>query len=437
MPGSVDRRLRLLAAAGLFSAAAYLLHAHGRSEQDGDFCGACKPGESVVDAARGGCRQHCSPAGFCGTSEAYRHIDCRGLFQSPELMSIKAAGWRQPTRVPAKIVTAAQVSAAASACSPAEVHVLVAKQLPASILEDGLSLFGSCAGLAAVVSRVSAPTEVSVVDGMLSIELRAFGSDATLKETGSEMEEDRYSLTGHHSELAAAAKSVAHPGITVDVGANIGDFSVSAWLANSATQVLSFEPGAETFFAVLWNMAANSVPRLTMDDLGKPGKFGVIATHGALTEDGKDVTFYHNPLRSQISAVARDGFALPDGWTKRVTPTFNLGQTLDQHNVAVVHKLKIDCEGCEFDILGGLFAWVSDSEKVRHIEGEIHWHLACPNQFADQVKHVSRAAAESARDALAARGCRDLDGRDIATQHRLGFEWGGDPLTDVAITIRC
>ena len=169
-----------------------------------------------------------------------------------------------------------------------------------------------------------------------------------------------------------------------------------------------------------------------------PGKFGVVATHGALTEDGEDVTFYHNPKRSQISAVAREAFVMPKGWTRRVTPSYNLGRTLDQHGVTVVHKLKMDCEGCEFGVLGGLRPWVSSRDKVRSIEGEMHWHLACPDQHGDPVQHVSRAAADGAERTLADRGgCVDPGVGDVHAQRRLGEAWDGTPGTDVSMPLRC
>jgi len=345
--------------------------------------------------------------------------------------------WSQAPR-PRDVALVSPEQAHAAGCTALEQRLLATRKLPASIFQDGLSLFDGCKGLARVIASVSQPREVPVVWGLLSLELRAVGSDSTLTEIGGEMAGDRYALIPLERDLAATRKSLSHPAVVVDAGANIGDFSISAWLLHPATQVLSFEPGAETFFVVLWNMAANAVPRLTMGDLGKPGKFGVVATFGALTEDGKNITFHHNPKRSQISAVAQEGSVLPAGWTKRVTPSYNLGRTLDQHGVAVVHTFKLDCEGCEFGILGGLYPWVSSTDRVRRIEGEIHWHLVCPEQYGDPVQHVSRAAADGAERALADRGgCVDARAGDIHAQRRLGENWSGEPGTDVSVAIRC
>lgn len=317
------------------------------------------------------------------------------------MANLRQAGWLQQPKVQPDVVEISDLSL--NECDRADKVLLVAHGLPRDLVEPGLQLFKNCQRLAEVVNRVSAPQTLSLVSGMLSLELRAVGEDDTLHGIREEMTEDRYGLLSHVGKLPS--KDAAHPGLIVDAGVNIGDFSISAWLLHPTTQVLAFEPSAETFFIVLWNMRANSVPLLQLSDLGKPGKFGVLALHGALTEDGKDITFYHNPKRSQISAVAKPGYAKPEGWTEELIPSYNLAKTLEQHAVSTVHLFKIDCEGCEFAILGGLYDWISSKDKVRQIEGEIHWHLACPNQYEDPVEHVSSQAADAAERALHDRGC--------------------------------
>ncbi len=368
-----------------------------------------------------------------GTRGEWEQLGCDMLIghENARLFLQQNPGWSQAPRTPAEPL------GEQAGCTPAEAAVLRGANMPAAIMADGLALFRSCSSLAGVVARVSPEKQVRVASGVLTLGLRAVGADDTVGAIAGEMAGDRYNLLPLAGDIADWGKRGRHPPVIVDVGGNIGDFSTTAWLLHPTTQVLCFEPGTETFFVTLWNMAANGVPRLGLGDLGARGKTGVVAVHGAMTEDGGDVVFYHNPARSQISAVARRGFAVPRGWTRRVTPGYNLGGVLEGHGILAVHMLKIDCEGCEFAVIPGLHPWISSRERVLHVEGEIHWHLVCPKQYNDPVQHVTREAADGTERTLAARGCSDPAAGDVHQQRLRGEAWGGRPGTDACVPIRC
>ena len=85
----------------------------------------------------------------------------------------------------------------------------------------------------------------------------------------------------------------------------------------------------------------------------------------------------------------------------------------------------------QFAIFGGaLSTWLRDPFKMVKVVAEIHWHLACPNQFGDSVAHVSRKVTDDLYTPLAARGCRG-----IADHRRRGESWGGTG--DVTQELEC
>jgi len=283
------------------------------------------------------------------TQGAWRSRGCDDIMSHHllEAHSARTKQGRPPYARPSNIKRVAASDPAAASCTAEERSALHNKGMPASLLRAGLELFGSCHSLVGVVARISEPEEFAMVFGSAKSVLRALGSDSTLKELHGEMEIDRYGLLDIGNTLPSAVATSGSPGLIVDVGANIGDFSICGALMHPSVQVLAFEPSAETYFLVLWNLAANGIPALPLSDLGVAGRFGVVALHGALSEDGQPIRFFHNPARSQISSVAKPGQALPSGYTETTIPAFSLSVVLETAGVEKVHLFKIDCEGCE------------------------------------------------------------------------------------------
>jgi hypothetical protein len=150
---------------------------------------------------------------------------------------------------------------------------------------------------------------------------------------------------------------------------------------------------------------------LQLEDLGKPGKFGVIALHGAAASHSQGMSFFYNPSKSQFSSTSVTADAGAHGWVQQTVPTYNLPAIFEERQVRVVHHFKIDCEGCEFEpwFYDGLAGWVTDPAKIRFLAGEIHWHLASPHQGNDPVIHVSPASTEGLFQVLMERGCEGVE----------------------------
>ena len=77
-------------------------------------------------------------------------------------------------------------------------------------------------------------------------------------------------------------------GVVVDIGCNIGDFSISAWKQNPRLHILCLEPMPVTYAFLIWNLLANGVPHLAPNAFGVAGAAGgVLPLRAAVTADGR------------------------------------------------------------------------------------------------------------------------------------------------------
>lgn len=129
--------------------------------------------------------------------------------------------------------------------------------------------------------------------------------------------------------LRADVIDVPADAVVVDIGANIGDFSLQVAQRCPDGRVLAVEPIAEHVRILRDHVAMNRCRQITCVH----GAVGAVAGITDIAVDG---------VRSrQDSHRAR---------TERVRQT-TLQQLLDEHGLRHVDLLKLDCEGAEWDIL--------------------------------------------------------------------------------------
>lgn len=138
--------------------------------------------------------------------------------------------------------------------------------------------------------------------------------------------------------------------VVVDVGANIGAFTVPAATAAYRGRVIAVEPDADNFRLLTANVRRNGCRNVAAVRQAVAGQTGRVR----LTVD-------------RNSSGHRIGPADEAGAT---VPAVRLSDLLDAHQVDRCDFLKLDCEGAEFDILESMPP--ADFDRIRRIALEYH-----------------------------------------------------------------
>jgi FkbM family methyltransferase len=147
--------------------------------------------------------------------------------------------------------------------------------------------------------------------------------------------------------------SIPQGGIVVDVGANIGMFSVAAALGGAAL-VLAYEPNPTNFKLLCQNIKDNGLEGKIL-----PFPLAVDRSSGGVLYISKD----DSPLSHTRTEVT-------DKQHFEKVPTISLPDILEEHSLAKVNLLKMDCEGAEHAILPHLDEITMS--KIMEIRMEIH-----------------------------------------------------------------
>jgi FkbM family methyltransferase len=146
------------------------------------------------------------------------------------------------------------------------------------------------------------------------------------------------------------------PAVIVDIGANIGAFSVLAATMYPDCVIRAFEPERDNHTLLVRNVAA----------YGFQDRIQILRV--AVTADRKGVSLYPGQGLSHACTVGDGCLAHPDHGTDRVwCDSVTLTDALD--GLDSVDLLKVDCEGSEFEIFAGS---AETLDKVRALRMEIH-----------------------------------------------------------------
>jgi FkbM family methyltransferase len=142
---------------------------------------------------------------------------------------------------------------------------------------------------------------------------------------------------GETSTLAAFSGLLRDGGVVIDVGANIGFYSLAAALdVGIAGRVLAFEPNAGAAARLRENVAINGLNNVTVVQAAAGARDGTITFH--LATDSEASSLY----------AAGDDVA-----TTVTVPIVTLDQYLAGAGIGQVDVLKLDAEGAEIDVLAG------------------------------------------------------------------------------------
>jgi FkbM family methyltransferase len=145
------------------------------------------------------------------------------------------------------------------------------------------------------------------------------------------------------------AIAVDHPRCVVDVGANIGVFSLYQSMVKGAEQVVAFEPSPEVFPRLVKNIEINGIKNVRVVNAAAGNESGTLSFS-----------------ESRISANSRVSEAGP-----LKVPCVRLDDEL--RDVSSIDILKIDTEGYETHVLRGASETLKKTERIAlelHYPGE-------------------------------------------------------------------
>lgn len=150
----------------------------------------------------------------------------------------------------------------------------------------------------------------------------------------------------------------------IDIGANIGSFSIWAAMSARRGRIFSYEPDGQSFNQLVRNKNLNHFSHIRCFRVGvcdRPGRR----------------TFYTQPeSNNAMSSIFPDKYA-----RKTVISCTSLDQIMQSHRLKSVDLLKIDAEGAEYPIL--FHASRASLEKVQRIYFEYHDYLHHGYHIAD------------------------------------------------------
>mgnify|MGYP000005849791 CR=1 FL=1 len=139
----------------------------------------------------------------------------------------------------------------------------------------------------------------------------------------------------------------------VDIGANMGLFTLWAAPQASEGRVVAIEPG-RVMDCLTYNIRANRLRNVT-------------AVPVAVGSDGSHLELIEYPGFNLVSHPSGMGPALLTRWlillryfhvqsptVRRIAPCQSLGTLMDEHGLRTVNFLKVDCEGAEYEMFRGL-----------------------------------------------------------------------------------
>jgi FkbM family methyltransferase len=155
----------------------------------------------------------------------------------------------------------------------------------------------------------------------------------------------------------SGGQRIEHGQTVIDIGANIGCFTVTAARrVGPSGHVLAIEPEESTFLQLQRNIELNQLRNVTALRLAVGSSEGEIVLHG-------DPNRLFSSIYSTVNGRAIGGAA------QRV-PVTTLGNLLATYGISRCHYLKLDCEGAEHDIVASMSSEVA--ERVEAITMEVH-----------------------------------------------------------------
>jgi FkbM family methyltransferase len=195
-------------------------------------------------------------------------------------------------------------------------------------------------------------------------------------------------------------------GSMIDIGANIGCMSIYIAKVYPNWRIISFEPAPVTYFYFQYNMFLNNITTIT----GLPGRNesgGIRAINSAVGTHRSIMEFTYSDYNSQLATFSDilDGV---NGWHKVNITVVSITNIIAHYSLDFIDFFKIDCEGCEFEVIPSIHSQFIDKNKIRFVGAEIHQSLLPQfNKITDDplARRRDTTTIINLRKTLKSRGC--------------------------------
>ena len=267
----------------------------------------------------------------------------------------------------------------------------MAMYLPPRLERLGIKLFKSKQLFQNILTTISEPSSLELYGTTIYLAQRKDDNGLQkLKHEFSQQLQDGYGL----NRLLTIQN-----GTMIDIGANIGAISIFLAKRIPNSQIISFEPIPQTYFLLRYNMFLNNITVIKKWDRGTT-MCGIIPINQAVgaIQEVKEITYPTN--QSQLAALSDS----PDGHKINITVA-SFHDIIRRYDIDVIDFLKIDCEGCEFEVIPSIKDRFVDKNKIRYVGAEIHQSLMDPTS-KPLAKRPNQTAIDITLSALRDRGCK-------------------------------
>jgi FkbM family methyltransferase len=148
--------------------------------------------------------------------------------------------------------------------------------------------------------------------------------------------------------------------VVIDVGANIGMFSLFAANHDPSVKVYSFEPFFGNFHLLKKNRTLNNMRNIRCYNFAVSGYSGIKKLYLTTSSDSGHLLFDHSVVEGRLRHYVEVGCK-------------TLKEVFDENEIGRCNLLKLDCEGSEFAILFNLPK--SYFSRIENISLEFHNYL--------------------------------------------------------------
>lgn len=188
--------------------------------------------------------------------------------------------------------------------------------------------------------------------------------------------------------------------LVVDIGANIGGFSVFAARLARHGEVLCYEPHPENFRILQRNLQINHLHNVVALQMGVAGTAGQYDLSG----DGASASMMYGHSMGEFIQIQ----------------CITLIDIFRQHSLDRVHFLKCDCEGAEYDIFLNISkAWL---QRIDHIAMEFHAPTVSSRSYRDLVAYFESAGFQVHIAGSELKGMLYGENLEAAPRFKLGFD---------------